>query len=36
MKLYQQEDENYRIIPSHTHDIVYYMAPLNGLKIKQY
>lgn len=36
MQLCQQEDEKYRIIPSHAHYLVYYKAPLNGLEIKQY
>lgn len=24
MQLYQQEDEKYRIAPSHVHDLIYY------------
>lgn len=31
-----QQDEKYRIRPSHAHYLVYYRAPLNGLEIKQY
>lgn len=29
MQFYQQENKKYRIIPSHTHDLVYCKAPLS-------